>query len=44
MPAELGLHVGRVMVVMVVMAVGDYFRDSGVRERLGMIGGLVEGQ
>lgn len=44
MPAELGLHVSRVMVVMVMMAVDDNFRNSGMRELLEMIGWLVEQQ
>ena len=36
MAAELGLHVSRVMVVMVVMAIDDNLKHSGVRELLGV--------
>lgn len=38
MPAELGLRVSRVMVVIVVMAIDDNFRNSGMRALLEIIG------
>lgn len=38
MSAELGLHVSRVMVVMVVMAIDDNFRNGEMRELLEIIG------
>lgn len=38
MPAELGLHVSRVMVVMVVMAIDDNFRNGEMRELLEITG------